>query len=97
LEKVRPRVPKELVDACSNAVADARELKSAASFIFKADGALITKVSLHRGYSTFKVLTALRSVPPRPRKTQTHPSARCQGAVVATLLIALAVRCVTRV
>jgi hypothetical protein len=48
LEKVRPRVPKELVDACSNAVADARELKSAASFIFKADGALITKVSSHR-------------------------------------------------
>jgi hypothetical protein len=44
LEKVRPKVPKELVEACSNAVADARELKSAASFIFKADGALITKV-----------------------------------------------------
>jgi hypothetical protein len=42
-------VPKELIDACSNAVADARELKSAASFIFKADGALITKVfsSIH--------------------------------------------------
>ncbi len=35
---------KELIELCSNAVADARELKSAASFIFKADGALITKV-----------------------------------------------------
>ena len=97
MEKVRPRVPKELVDACSNAVADARELKSAASFIFKADGALITKVSLHRDQSTFKVLTALRSVPPRPRKTQLRPSARCQGAVAAALLIALGVCRVTHV
>ncbi len=38
LEKVRPKVPKELVEACSNAVADARELKSAASFCQEGEG-----------------------------------------------------------
>ncbi len=44
LDKVRPKVPRELVDQCSNAVADARELKSAAAYMFKTDGAIITKV-----------------------------------------------------
>lgn len=45
LEKVRPKLPKELVDQCSNAVADARELKSAAAYMFKTDGAIIAKIS----------------------------------------------------
>ena len=44
LEKVRPKLSKDVIDACSNAVADARELKSAANFIFKADATLIAKV-----------------------------------------------------
>lgn len=51
LEKVRPKLPKELVDQCSNAVADARELKSAAAYMFKTDGAIIAKVRPRRNLS----------------------------------------------
>ncbi len=37
-------MPSDLIFCVSNAAADARELKSAASFIFKADAKLIAKV-----------------------------------------------------
>ncbi len=41
-------MPSDLIFVVANAAADARELKSAASFIFKADAKLIAKVIFSR-------------------------------------------------
>jgi hypothetical protein len=83
LEKVRPKVPQDLTDACSNAVASARELKSAASFIFKADSTLIAKVPPRRACSRCLILKLVRWLPLRRARTPTRPSALFQGALAA--------------